>query len=75
MRDLICDGKNGFLIPTGDWKEMADLAVHAVENFEISIRISKEARISALNYSWKRVATETADFYISLRHQLVAARK
>jgi glycosyltransferase involved in cell wall biosynthesis len=66
MKDVIGNGESGFLTKTGDWPHMADLAIRAVENPEVSIRISKEARRAALRYSWHRVATETASFYASL---------
>jgi glycosyltransferase involved in cell wall biosynthesis len=66
MRDVINDGQSGFLVDTGDWQRMADLAIQAVGNPEASIRISTEGRKASLNYSWKRVATETATFYGSL---------
>jgi glycosyltransferase involved in cell wall biosynthesis len=66
MRDVIKDGQNGFLATTGDWQQMADLAIQAVENPELAVRISAAGRRDALRYSWHRVATETASFYASL---------
>ena len=63
MKDVIKDGQSGFLVKTGDWRRMADLAIQAVEDLELSIRISAEARRASLNYSWRRVATDTASFY------------
>ena len=66
MRDVIKDGQSGFLANTGDWRRMADLAIQAVEHPEVSLRISTEGRKASLNYSWKRVACETATFYGSL---------
>ena len=66
MRDVIKDGQSGFLAKTGDWRQMADLAIQAVENPELAISISREARRASLSYSWQRVAIETASFYASL---------
>jgi glycosyltransferase involved in cell wall biosynthesis len=66
MRDVIKDGKNGFLVKTGDWRKMANFAIQAIENLEESMRISAEARRTSLSYSWHRVAIETASFYESL---------
>jgi glycosyltransferase involved in cell wall biosynthesis len=66
MKDVIKDGESGFLAKTGDWRQMADLAIQAVQNPELSIDISTEARRTSLNYSWNRVAIETACFYASL---------
>jgi glycosyltransferase involved in cell wall biosynthesis len=66
MRDVLKDGQTGFLVETGDWRRMGDLAIRAVRSPEVSIRISTEGRKASLNYSWKRVAIETATFYASL---------
>jgi glycosyltransferase involved in cell wall biosynthesis len=45
MRDLIKDSESGFLIPTGDWEEMANLAILVIEHPEISISISTQERM------------------------------
>ena len=37
MKDVIKDGESGFLAKTGDWRQMADLAIQAVENPELAI--------------------------------------
>jgi glycosyltransferase involved in cell wall biosynthesis len=66
MRDVIENGQSGFLTKTGDWRHMAELAIQAVENPEVSVRISTEGRRASLRYSWHRVAIETASFYASL---------
>jgi glycosyltransferase involved in cell wall biosynthesis len=66
MRDVIKHGLNGFLVKTGDWRQMADLAIQAIQNFELSARISAEGRRASLNYSWNRVAIDTTSFYKSL---------
>ena len=42
MRDVIKDGQSGFLVKTGDWRQMADLAIQAA-NPEL-LRVSKEGR-------------------------------
>ena len=66
MRDVIKHGQSGFLVKTGDWLEMAELGTQAASNPELAARISAEGRRVVLNYSWKRVAIETASFYASL---------
>jgi glycosyltransferase involved in cell wall biosynthesis len=66
MRDVIKDGESGFLAETGDWRRMADLAIHAVENPGLARCISSEARRCSLSYSWQRVGIATASFYESL---------
>jgi glycosyltransferase involved in cell wall biosynthesis len=69
MRDVINDGQSGFLVRTGDWRQMANLAIQVVDNPDLAVRISTEGRRASLNYSWRRVATETASFYASLIDQ------
>jgi len=66
MRDVIKDGHSGFLANTGDWHQMADLAIEAIGNPVLAVRMSAEARRASLSYSWHRVAAETAAFYASL---------
>ena len=66
MKDVIENGRSGLLTETGDWRHMADLAVQAVQNPAVSIRISTEGRRASLRYCWHRVAIETASFYASL---------
>jgi glycosyltransferase involved in cell wall biosynthesis len=66
MKDVIKDGQSGFLAKTGDWRQMADLAIQAVENPQLATRISTEGRRASLSYSWHRVAIETASFYAAL---------
>jgi glycosyltransferase involved in cell wall biosynthesis len=66
MKDVIKDAQNGLLVKTGDWRQMADLAIQAIKNPELGVRISTEGRRTSLNYSWHRVGLETASFYASL---------
>ena len=69
MKDVIKDGQSGFLARTGDWRQMANLAIQVVDNPDLGVRISAEGRRASLSYSWRRVATETASFYASLIDQ------
>jgi glycosyltransferase involved in cell wall biosynthesis len=66
MRDVISHGQSGLLTETGDWQEMANLAIQAIENPTWSSDISTEARRVSSTYSWQRVATELSCFYTSL---------
>jgi glycosyltransferase involved in cell wall biosynthesis len=69
MRDVIKDGQNGFLVETGDWRQMADLAIQVIENPELALRVSSEGRRTSLSYTWQRVGFETISFYASLIDQ------
>src|SRR5262249_15712871 len=50
MRDVIKDGQSGFLASTGDWRQIANLAIGAIENPELAVRISAEGRRMSLSY-------------------------
>jgi glycosyltransferase involved in cell wall biosynthesis len=69
MKDVIKEGQSGFLARTGDWWQMANLAIQVADNPDLAVRISTEARRASLGYSWRRVATETASFYALLIDQ------
>jgi glycosyltransferase involved in cell wall biosynthesis len=66
MRDVIKNGRSGFLAKTGDWRQIADSAIQAIKNTNLALAISSEGRRTSLSYSWQRVAVETASFYESL---------
>jgi glycosyltransferase involved in cell wall biosynthesis len=66
MRDVIKHGQSGFLAKTGDWQQIADLAIQAAENPKLALSVAAESRRVSLSYSWQRVAVETASFYESL---------
>lgn len=63
MRDLIRHGENGLLVPPGDSEALA-AAVLALD-FDQARRISAAAAATAREYTWSRVARETAAFYES----------
>jgi glycosyltransferase involved in cell wall biosynthesis len=63
MKDVITDGKNGILIETGDDRAMARACAYLIENPDLASAISNEGRRHANNYTWRRVADETIDFY------------
>lgn len=64
MRDVMRDGTDGMLVPVGDAEALA-AAVLALD-FERAVRISTAAAETARQYSWARVARETAAFYEDL---------
>jgi len=69
-RDLIEQGKNGYLVPVGDAKAMAQACVAFQSGGVDARQVSANARRTALLYTWRRVAQETADFY----NRLIAQR-
>lgn len=61
MRDIIRHGENGLLVPPGDAGAIAN-AVLTLDP-ERAVRMSAAAAETARQYSWARVARETAAFY------------
>src|ERR1051325_9168572 len=63
--DVITDGRDGMLVPPGD----ADALVTAVRSLDLERAgaMSAAAARTAREYSWARVARETAAFYERLR--------
>jgi len=65
MHDVIDSGKNGILVPPGDAKTLADQALAIVNDLPRATAMSAAAAQTAREYSWERVARETAAFYQS----------
>lgn len=62
-RDVIRHGMNGMLSPTGNVETVVAYAQELMSQFPLAANISKEAALTARQYTWDRVAAETAAFY------------
>jgi glycosyltransferase involved in cell wall biosynthesis len=62
-RDVIVNGVNGILTPTGDVGAMVSACLWLVGDHDASARMSKAAAEVARTYTWDRVARETVAFY------------
>lgn len=62
-RDVIRHGMNGLLSPTGNVETFVTYAQELMSQFFLAANISKEAALTARQYTWDRVAAETAAFY------------
>lgn len=68
-RDLIVDGRNGRLVPVGDSAAMAQACL-AIQSCAAEARaMCEQARKTGLRHTWRRVAAETAQFYVRLMDQ------
>jgi glycosyltransferase involved in cell wall biosynthesis len=65
VRELIEDGRNGFLI-TRDPQEIAGRLTELASDPELSSRLGAAARESALNYSWRRMVDRHSELYARL---------
>lgn len=66
MRDIIRNGKDGVLIPLNDPQALADALATLLAEPERARQIGGAARERAKEYTWERVARETAAFYQEL---------
>jgi glycosyltransferase involved in cell wall biosynthesis len=62
-RDIIEHGRNGMLVPVGDAAAMAGACSGVLSSPALARELGLQARRIALQYTWDRVAEETADFY------------
>ena len=62
-RDVIASGRNGILVPPGDDLAMASAVLNVQRDPFWAENLSRQARASALTYTWDRVAHETTAFY------------
>ncbi|HEY2830673.1 MAG TPA: glycosyltransferase family 4 protein [Thermoanaerobaculia bacterium] len=72
MHDVIRSGVDGVLVPAGDAERLAAETRALLDNLPRAAAMSAAAAERAREYSWDRVARETADFY---RRRLAVLRK
>ncbi len=70
-KDLIAHGRNGLLVPVGDAAAMASACAGVLSSPSVARDVGVHARQTALQYTWDRVAEETAEFY----RRLIERRK
>ena len=66
-RDLITDGHNGFLVPVGDKKAMADRICHLIEDPSLRKQMGGNALEASKQYSIERITAR----WMSLFEELV----
>jgi len=66
MKEVIADGLNGFVFPTGDSHALANRICEIFDDAELVTRVAGNGLKSMLDYySWEDVAKKTADVYSS----------
>ncbi len=66
MRDVICNGVDGWTVPPGDIEAFTSRVLEATTSLELSGRISIAASAKARLHTWERVARESERFYHAL---------
>jgi glycosyltransferase involved in cell wall biosynthesis len=62
-KDVIRHGNDGMLVPTGDIEATSRTCLKLLQSEQLRVAISRSAAARAREYTWSRVATETAAFY------------
>lgn len=65
-RDIIQNGKNGYLVPFGDIEKLAVAICEVIENKELLHQMGKEAKKKSLNYSKNNILPLWPKFFASL---------
>lgn len=66
-RELIRDGKNGFLTPVGDVELFAKRLIQLIDDTELRNRVSNQARTDSLNFKIEIIGNELLEFCSSKR--------
>ena len=63
IKEIVQDGINGFLVEPNNAKELADKVNLLLRDKELRMRMGKNGRKRAEEFSWDRIAKETYEFY------------
>lgn len=65
LPEIIRDGRNGFLIPPGDHKELAEKIILLLSNKEMSLKMGITGRkIAVEKYSWNKITSKIINVYL-----------
>lgn len=65
-KDIITDGKNGFLIPPGDEDMFAQRICQLIENKELRCAMGNEAKLNASKYSSEKIINRWCEVFENL---------
>ena len=63
FRDVITEGKEGFLVPYGDHDKLSQRILELTNNKELRHKMEIASRNRALEFSWDNVTSKIIDFY------------
>ena len=62
-RDIVEDGKNGYLVPPADHESLAQAIIKILTDRQISNSFGEKNRIASEKYSWRKIAGKYLDVY------------
>jgi len=68
-KDIITDGKDGFLVPVNDKQKMAECICDLIDDVNLRKRMSESARMKAQNYQVEAIAHQWMKLFESVIHQ------
>jgi L-malate glycosyltransferase len=66
---IVQDGVTGMVVPKGDYEAMAERAIRLLEDNELAMKITRQAREEVSRYSWEAVRGEWLAVYKELAHE------
>ena len=57
-RELICEGKNGYLVPPKNPSALAEILIQLIHREDLLSEMARHSSVLARNYDWKTVALE-----------------
>jgi phosphatidyl-myo-inositol alpha-mannosyltransferase len=66
FRDVVADGREALMVPSGDRDAIADALVQVLESPSLARRLGATGRANALDYSWSSVTTQVLEVYQSV---------
>ena len=63
LEEFIEDGVQGYLVPVGDYLQLAQRLAYLILNPELRIQMGKAARAKALRFTWKSIGNDILSLY------------
>jgi len=63
FRDVITEGKEGFLVPYGDYEKLSQRILNLADNQDLRKQMGTASRKRSFAFSWEKVTSKIIDFY------------
>ena len=74
FRDVVVDGREALMTPSGDRDALADTLVRLLDDEALRIQLGTTGRHESMQYSWPRVTSQVLQVYHSVLGQRAARR-